>query len=109
MKRFILSFFIVLFLSFTIIGSTTTPNPLTSNVFKEGIYKLNTYESILKDKMYKAENVSTDKSSYLTIYDDNFMPLQSIRLQPQSIKYDLTPLKANYTMVIVGDGDIYFS
>lgn len=109
MKRSILAFFILLFLSFTIIGSTTPPNSLTSNVFNEGIYKLSSYEAVLKDKIYKIENISTDKSSYVTIYDDNFMPLQSIKLQPRSIKYDLTPLKSNYTIVVVGDGDIYFS
>ena len=109
MKKFISVFFILLFLSFTIIGPTTPPNPLTSNVFNEGIYKLSSYEVVLKDRIYKIENISKDKSSYVTIYDDDFTPLQSIKLQPQSIKYNLTPLKSNYTLVIVGDGDIYFS
>ncbi|MBD7911449.1 hypothetical protein [Clostridium cibarium] len=106
MKKLILKFLILLILSFNLIGAAI---PITSNVFKEGIYNLSDFEAILKDKIYKVQNVSTDKSSYIIIFDSNLKTLQSIMLDPHSIKYDVTPLKSSYKVVIAGDGEIYFS
>lgn len=106
MKKFISVFFILLFLSFTITGATIS---ITSNVFREGVYNLIDYEAILTDKIYEIQNVSTNKSAYIIVFDNNLVILQSIKLDPQSIKYDLTPLKSSYKIVIVGDGDVYIS
>ncbi|MDS0527719.1 hypothetical protein NNC19_18680 [Clostridium sp. SHJSY1] len=106
MKKSFFAFLILLILSFNIMGAT---NPITSNVFKEGIYNLSDFEAILKDKIYKVQNVSTDKNAYVIIFDDNLKTLQSIILTPQSIKYDVTPLKSSYKVVIVGNGEVYFS
>lgn len=106
MKKFISKILISLFLSFNLIGAAT---PITSNVFTEGVYNLSDFEATLKDKIYKVQNVSTDKNAYIIVFDNNLIPLQSIMLNPQSIKYDIAPLKSSYKIVIAGDGEVYFS
>ncbi|MFT8351568.1 hypothetical protein [Clostridium saccharoperbutylacetonicum] len=103
MKKII---FVFLILSFVIIGATT---PITTNVFKEGIYNLSDFEALLTDKIYEVQNVSTNKSSLVIVLDNNLTTLQSIKLNPKSIKYDLTPLKSNYKIIVLGDGDVYIS
>lgn len=106
MKKFISMAIILLFLFSNIIGATPS---ITSNVFKEGVYNLSDFEAILKDKIYEIQNVSTSKSAYVIVLDNNLVTLQSIRLDPQSIKYNLMPLKSNYKIIIAGDGDVYIS
>jgi hypothetical protein len=81
----------------------------TTNVFKEGVYNLTDFKGLLQDKIYGVQNVSLDKIAYIIILDNNFVILQSIELIPQSIKYILAPLKSNYKVVIIGDGDVYIA
>lgn len=81
----------------------------TTNVFKEGIYNLNSYGAFLQNKIYGVQNISKDKTSYIIIFDYNFVTLQSIKLAPLCTRYTLNPLKSSYKIVIIGDGDIYIS
>lgn len=83
--------------------------PIAINVFKEGIYCLTSIKGLLKNKIYKVQNVSSNSISYLVLLDNNFTILQSIKLIPQSIQYNLPPLDSSYKIVIIGDGDIYIS
>lgn len=81
----------------------------TTNIFKEGVYNLTDFAGLLQNKIYGVQNISQNKIAYIIIFDYNFVILQSIELAPQCIKYTLTPLKYNYKVVIIGDGDVYIS
>lgn len=81
----------------------------TTNVFKEWVYNLADFEWLLQNKIYGFQNISQNKIVYIIIFDYSFVILQSIELVPQSIKYILAPLKYNYKVVIIGNGDIYIS
>ena len=106
MKKFITTSLISLCLLFTMIGAA--PRPVT-NVFKEGVYRLTNFENILAPKIFYAQNVSQNKDAYLVVYDNNFLALQAIKLEPKSIKYNSVPLKSDYRIVLIGDGEVYLS
>ena len=76
------------------------------NIFKEGVYKSSDF-NFSENETYFVQNVSSDNSVFLTIYDENQLIIQSIRLQPNSNRYDLIPLKPDYRIVIVGNGEIF--
>lgn len=78
----------------------------TKNIFKEGVYKSSDF-NFSENETYFVQNVSSNNSVFLTIYDENQLIIQSIRLQPNSNRYDLIPLKPDYRIVIVGNGEIF--
>lgn len=106
MKRFIAIFLIFSCLLSTMIGAIPRP---TTNVFKEGVYRLSNLENLPISKIFYVQNVSLDKDAYLIVYDNNFVALQAVKLDPQSAKYNLVPLKSDYRIVLIGDGEIYLS
>lgn len=103
MKRFITLLLIVICLSFNIINAITV---LAANIFKEGVYKAADF-NFSQDNVYNVQNVSSDHSVYVLLYDENQLGIQSIRLEPNSAKYNLRPLKPNYRIVIVGNGEVF--
>lgn len=106
MKKFIASFLILLCLLSSMIGAIPRP---TTNVFKEGVYRLSNLENLPISKIFYVQNVSLDKEAYLVVYDNNFVALQALKLEAQSIKYNLVPLKSDYRIALIGDGEIYIS
>jgi hypothetical protein len=76
-----------------------------ADTFKEGVYKVADL-NVSTNNQYTAQNISTDKKVYLEIFDENHVLLQSILLVPNSSKYTLLPLKPEYRITIVGDGNI---
>lgn len=106
MRKFIATLLMLLCLLSTIIGAVPRP---TTNVFKEGVYRLSSLENLPISKIFYVQNVSLDKEAYLVVYDNNFVALQALKLEPQSAKYNLVPLKSDYRIVLVGDGEIYLS
>ena len=103
MKRFITLLLIVICLSFNIINAITV---LAANIFKEGVYKAADF-NFSQDNVYNVQNVSSDHSVYVLLYDENQLGIQSMRLEPNSAKYNLRPLKPNYRIVIVGNGEVF--
>ena len=103
MKRFITLLLIVICLSFNIINAITV---LAANIFKEGVYKAADF-NFSQDNVYNVQNISSDHSVYVLLYDENQLGIQSIRLEPNSAKYNLRPLKPNYRIVIVGNGEVF--
>ena len=103
MKKFILLFLISIFLLFNLTLSTSA-----ANIFKEGVYKAADF-NFSENNVYKIQNISSEHSVYVLIYDDNQLGIQSIRLEPNSAKYNLRPLKTNYRIVIVGNGEVFIS
>lgn len=105
MKRFISAFLFFLCLIFTI--STISYADIPKAV-KQGIYTINTL-NLSPDTDYAVQNNSFDERILLVIYDSKPNLIQIIRLTPQSKKYNLKPLKNDYTILILGKGILDFS
>ena len=103
MKKFTPLLLILICVSFNIINTTSV---LAANVFKEGVYKAADF-NFSQNNVYNIQNISSDQSVYVLLYDDNQLGIQSIRLEPNSSKYNLRPLKPNYRIVIVGNGEVF--
>lgn len=101
MKNFILIFLISIFLFLNI-----TTYGFAANIFKEGVYKAEDF-NFSTESTYSVQNVSSNNEVYLLLFDENQLQIQSIRLNPQSAKYNLLPLKPDYRIVIVGNGDVF--
>ncbi|WP_160686925.1 hypothetical protein [Clostridium sp. C2-6-12] len=101
MKKFIFLFSISLFLLLNI-----TFYAFAANIFKEGVYKASDF-NFSSANTYIVQNVSPKDSVYILLFDENQLQLQSIRLDPKSEKYNLLPLKPDYRIVIVGNGDVF--
>lgn len=101
MKKFILLFLISIFLLFNLTLST-----FAANIFKEGVYKAADF-NFSPENTYSVQNVSQENSVYILLFDENQLQMQAIRLEPQSGKYNLLPLKPDYRIAIVGNGDVF--
>ena len=105
MKKFTVLFLFFLCLSFNMIS--VTPVAADTN-FKEGVYKAADFK-FSSDNLYYVENVSPSDNVYVLLFDENQLQIQSIRLVPKSLKYNLLPLKPDYRIVIVGNGNVFIS
>ena len=105
MKKLAPLFLILICLSFNMINITST---FVANVFKEGVYKAADF-NFSENNSYKIQNISSEHSVYVLLYDENQLGIQSIRLEPNSEKYNLRPLKPNYRIIIVGNGEVFIS
>lgn len=101
MKKFILIFLISILLLFNLTLST-----FADNIFKEGVYKAADFNFSAKNT-YSVQNISQKDSVYILLYDENQLQIQAIRLNPKSGKYNLLPLKPDYRIAIVGNGDVF--
>ncbi|SHK52256.1 hypothetical protein SAMN02745163_03956 [Clostridium cavendishii DSM 21758] len=105
MRKFTFSFLIFLCLSFNILNITAMA---AGNTFKEGVYKVSDF-NFSSNNIYNIQNVSSTDTVFVLIFDENNLQLQTIRLGPLSLKYNLLPLKPTYRLVIVGNGNIFIS
>lgn len=101
MKKFILIFLISILLIFNMAYPT-----FAANIFKEGVYKASDF-NFSAENTYNVQNISQKDSVYIILYDENQLQIQAIRLAPQSKKYNLLPLKPDYRIAIVGNGDVF--
>lgn len=101
MKKFMLLFLISIFLLFNLTLST-----FAANIFKEGVYKAADF-NFSPENTYSVQNVSPKDSVYILLFDENQLQMQAIRLGPQSGKYNLLPLKPDYRIAIVGNGEVF--
>jgi hypothetical protein len=104
MKKFISMLLISLCLSFFIF----TQSACAVNTFNEGVYQVSDF-NLSPENKYIVQNISETESIYLQVFDENQIILQSIRLTPKSDKFNLTVLKPDYRIVIVGKGNVYIS
>lgn len=105
MKKLTPLLLILICLSFNMIRATPA---FAVNVFKEGVYKAADF-NFSPNNVYNVQNVSSDHSVYVLLYDENQLGIQSIRLEPKSSKYNLLPLKPDYRIVIVGNGEVFIA
>lgn len=104
MKKLITLFFIFL-LTFNLF--TTFPSAQVTNI-KEGLYKASDL-NLSTNNTYSIQNLSPKGSAYVLIFNEDNVVQQSLRLEPGSSKYNLSPLQPDYRIVIVGNGDISIS
>ena len=107
MKKFIIIFSIFLFTSFSINTITTRANPEPEN-FSQGFYST-TDLGLMEDIEYRVQNISLDYNCFMMIIDNNQTIMEIIRLEPNSIKYCIRPLKYGYSVIIYGNGKLKFS
>jgi hypothetical protein len=105
MKKYTFLFLILLCFFFNII--TIIPAS-AANVFKEGVYKAADF-NFSPNNTYFVQNVSNTDSVHVFLFDENQLEIQSIRLEPESKKYNLLPLKPNYRIAIVGNGNVFIA
>lgn len=103
MKKYIFMCLILIGLTFS---SFISIPAFAENVFTEGVYKASDF-NLSPNEDYVVQNISPTNSVFLTLYDENQLAIQSIRLDPRSAKYNLIPLKPDYRVVIVGNGQIF--
>ncbi|OOM16040.1 hypothetical protein CLOSAC_03110 [Clostridium saccharobutylicum] len=105
MKKSTAIFLTVLFLT---VGMIKVSPLAQANNLKEGFYKMNDL-NLEPNKEYDIQNLSPSSAVYILVFDKNNVVQQSLRLQVKSGKYKLSPLPENYTIAIVGDGDVSIS
>ena len=101
MKKFIILFLISIFFLFNLTFPT-----FAVNIFKEGVYKTADF-NFSSNNTHIVQNVSSTNSVYILLFDENQLQLQAIRLEPKSEKYNLLPLKPEYRIVIIGNGEVF--
>lgn len=106
MKRFAVKFLILLFLTFNVIR--LIPAFAVGNIFTQGIYKLSDF-NISNTGIFTIENVSETEGMYLYILNENQDTMESIRLVPSIQKFDTVPIKPNYSILIIGKGEVYIA
>ncbi|CUU47008.1 hypothetical protein [Clostridium beijerinckii] len=100
----------VLLILLCVFPALALADPTPSNIYKQGVYTPDDLKNFaINTNTYNVQNVSTDKNAYIVIFDKNFLAVQALYLSPNSQKYNLIPFKADYRIVIVGDGDVYIS
>jgi hypothetical protein len=105
MKKYTILFLICLCLLFNMIS--VAPVFAATN-FKEGVYKAADFK-FSADNLYYIQNDSSSDNVFVLLFDENQLQIQSIRLGPKSLKYNLLPLKPDYRIVIVGNGNVFIS
>ena len=105
MKKFTMFLLILICLSFNIVKAAP---PEKTNAFKEGVYQAADF-NFSPTNRYTVQNVSPTASVYLLLFDEHQLGIQSIRLDPKSDNYNLLPLKAEYRIVIVGNGEVFIA
>ena len=103
MKKFTILFLIFLCLSFNIIG--LKPVFSISATFKQGIYKLSEF-NISSGNIYVVSNISKSNSVRVFIFDKNYIPIQDIKLNPNSLNIDTVPMMPEYIFVVTGGGEV---
>ena len=105
MKKFIA----VILFSFTLSFSTVKAAPQnTIPPLKEGVYEANNIISTLSDLHY-VQNISKTDIAYFIVFNDDETLIQSIKLIPDSHKYELYPLDPSYRIVVIGKGSVLLS
>lgn len=105
MKKLIPITLICILLNFNI--AKANPQVITS-ILNEGVYNANNITDSL-GKITYIQNISANNMLYFAVLDENNSMVQTIKLKPNSHKYMLTDLEPNYKVILLGDGEAFFS
>lgn len=103
MKKFTILFLIFLCLFSNIIG--LKPVFSVSTTFKQGIYNLSDFE-IASGNIYTVSNISKTNSVRVMIFNKNYIPIQDVKLEPNSLNVDTIPMTSEYIFVVTGGGEV---
>ncbi|EKQ51580.1 MULTISPECIES: hypothetical protein [unclassified Clostridium] len=106
MKKFIAIFSIFLFLSFNI--NIITAVAESTKTFSQGFYRIKDL-NLMPNTSYNIQNISSTTPVFVIVFNSNQQIQQSIRLEINSIKYPLAPLQFDYTIVVIGNGEVAFT
>lgn len=108
LKKFVIG--VALLISILIQSSLALayPDPYT-NTYKEGIYHIDA-KDFADYVTFNAELVTPDFPTYIMIFNENYTHVLTKRFDSRDNgKLKLGPLKGGYTIVILGEGEIYLS
>ena len=105
MKKFFSVFLVTLCLNFNV---TNAKAPIFTNILEEGFYSATDITQSLGNIEY-VQNTSNKSDVYLVVLDKRRMPVKAIKMEPNSKKYILTPLSPDNKIIIIGDGEVFFS
>lgn len=102
MKKFTILLLLICF-SFSLTQAKATYG---SNIFNEGVYRLSDF-NFSPNNIYTIQNTSSTGGVFVAIFDENQVVLQTIKLGPNSDKYNLLPLRPTDRIMIIGDGEVF--
>jgi len=100
-----LTILVVIFLCLLINSTGSNTVFAATTILKQGIYTLTDFETS-PNNIYTIKNVSNTNSVSIFIYSENFVDMQSIKLEPNSNEINTIPMQPNYNFIVVGDGEI---
>lgn len=103
MKKFTILFLIFLCLFSNIIG--LKPAFSVFPTFKQGIYNLSDFK-ISAGNIYTVSNISKTNSVRVIIFNKNYIPIQDVKLEPNSLNIDTVPMTSEYILVVTGNGEV---
>ena len=103
MKKFTILLLIFLCLSFNIIGLKSAF--AVAATFKEGIYTLTDF-NISPNNVYTIKNISKANGVSVFIFNEDYVNMQIMKLEPNSIEIDTIPMQAKYILIVVGYGEV---
>ncbi|WP_291648057.1 hypothetical protein [Clostridium sp.] len=106
MKKFIYTLLIFLCLNFNIAKAQPS---IYTNIFNQGVYRVDTIIQVLGRDLSSIQNISSDKSIYFLLVDENQSVIQALKIEPNSPKYDLHKLNPNFKIILIGDGSAFLS
>jgi hypothetical protein len=92
----------------TIICLSSSIPAFAATLLKEGVYKP-AYFNYSSNTIYNVQNVSPNTSVYFAVFDENQVVLQALKLEPQSTIFNIPPLKPNYRIAVIGNGEVTIS
>lgn len=105
MKRFMLIFFISLFISLNML---IMPSAAETKALKEGFYTMSDLNLSL-NITHTMQNTSPAEYAFVIVFDSNQLLRQFIRLAPQSEKYILVPIETGFQLIVIGNGEVTIS
>ncbi|MEO2565120.1 hypothetical protein ABHA59_14575 [Clostridium tertium] len=106
MKKFFYTLLIFLCLSFNIAKAQP---PIYTNIFNQGVYRVNSIIEVLGKDLSSIQNISSEKSIYFLLVDENQSVIQALQMEPNSPKYDLHKLQPNFKIILIGEGSVFLS
>ncbi|MFT8352576.1 hypothetical protein [Clostridium saccharoperbutylacetonicum] len=105
MKKLFMFFFIFLFLLFSINTFTAVAQP---KIYSQGFYSMNDL-GLLENVSYNVQNTQPYVKGLLIIIDNDQNIQQVIKIQPNSTRNPLIPIKNDYKFIISGSVQLAFS
>ena len=103
MKKIIILLLIFLCLLINSIGSNSVF--AATAILKQGIYTPADFGTS-SNNIYTIKNISNTHGVSIFIYSENFVNMQSIKLEANSNEIDTIPIQPTYNLIVVGDGEI---